>query len=287
MSLLALTLDDAPSVQEPGVAFDPARMDRCREILARAGVTHCVAFVVGARALGHEDVLERWLAAGFELGNHTHAHEPASGQSFERFEESLARCDELLRRAGAFADDRPKWFRFPHLDRGLDPAQRARLVRACGTLGYRVAPATIDLFDYPYEAPLAAAVARRSARTAARVEQRFLGTCRDKIAVAAATFAAQTPALAHVAYAHFGPIAERSLGAILALLRARNLELCSLSAALDHPVYRGFAADLTRNGLIAAAAPTDLRSRIRRRLADAADRLAAFDRRRYGPLRPR
>jgi peptidoglycan/xylan/chitin deacetylase (PgdA/CDA1 family) len=300
MHALAFTLDDAPSVQEPGVSFEAARMDRCREILTRRGVAHCVAFVVGARALGHERALERWLMAGFELGNHTHVHEPASRQSAERFAESLARCDELLQRVGAFAGGGPKWFRFPHLDRGRDPAHRRQLALECEQLGYRIAPATIDLFDYPYEAPLVLATSRRNERDVARVEQRFLRTCLHQIEAAAATFGGIAPALRggamsitaearavrHVAFAHFGPIAERNLDAVLDLLRAHAFELCSLSAALDHPVYRSFEGDFARNGLVIPAARRDLRSRIRRGLAIATWRLGSFDRGRYGPLRP-
>jgi peptidoglycan/xylan/chitin deacetylase (PgdA/CDA1 family) len=286
MPALALTLDDAPSVQEAGVSFEAARMDRCREILTRRGVPHCVAFVVGARAAGHEDVLERWLAAGFELGNHTYAHVPASGQTQDVFAEAIARCDELLRRVGAIAADRPKWFRFPHLDRGRDPAHRGQLALQCEKLGYRIAPATIDLFDYAYEAPLAAAISERDERAAARVEQRFLRTCLWKLDEAAAAFRAQAPSLPHIGYAHFGPVAERSLDAILDLVRARELELCSLSAAVDHPVYEDFAADLTRDGLVLPTARRDLSTRIRRRLALATALLTSFDRDRYGPRRP-
>lgn len=286
MPALALTLDDAPSVQERGVLCDAARMDRCREILTRRAVPHCVAFVVGARALGQEQALERWLDAGFELGNHTHAHEPASRVPDDRFAESLARCDELLQRLGAFAGGRTKWFRFPHLDRGRDPAHRARLVVECEKLGYRVAPATIDFFDYPYEAPLAAAMSRRNQGDVGHVEKRFLRTCVKKIDAAVAAFTDQSPALPHVGYAHFGPIAERNLDAMLDLLRSRQFELCSLSSALAHPVYVDFAADLTRTGLVIPRTPRDLRSGLRRRLMIAAERLAWFDRRRYGPLRP-
>jgi hypothetical protein len=261
-------------------------MDRCRELLTRHGITHCVAFVVGARAFGHEHALERWLAAGFELGNHTHEHVPASRQPLERFAESLAHCDQLLQRVGAFAAGRPKWFRFPHLDRGRDPAQRGQLARECEKLGYRIAPATIDFFDHPYEAPLAAALSRGNVRDAARVQQRFLRTCRHQIEMAAAAFSEQTPALSHIGFVHFGPIVDRNLEAILELLPTHEFEPCSLSMALDHPVYRMFASDLTRSGLVVPATARDLPSRIRRRLAITAARLHSLARSRYGPLRP-
>ena len=122
MSLrLAFTLDDGPSVAEEGVPFDPSRMDRCREVLQRHGIPHCVAFVIGSRC-ADKAALERWLQAGFELGNHTHDHKRASDLSVAQFVESLTRCDELLNEVGAFEGDRPRWFRFPCLDRGRGSA---------------------------------------------------------------------------------------------------------------------------------------------------------------------
>jgi peptidoglycan/xylan/chitin deacetylase (PgdA/CDA1 family) len=276
MPSIAITIDDAPSVHEAGVPFDAERMDRCREILLRCGVSQCVAFVVGARARGHERALERWLAAGFELGNHTYEHAPASRQSRQRFAESLARCDELLQRVGAFDGDRLKWFRFPYLDRGRGPAQRRQLELECGKLAYRVAPATIDFLDHPFETPLADAISRDDERGVRRVERRFLRTCLDTIELASAAFAEQMPALAHVGYAHFGPMAERNLPAVLDLLRSRGFAACSLSSALDHPVYRGFAADLACNGLVLPTASRDPRGRLKRGLAGARRRLLGW-----------
>src|SRR5262245_24482188 len=75
---VALTLDDAPSIVEHGVASDPSHMDAIRETLVAHGVRDCVAFVVGTTARGHEASLERWLDAGYELGNHTFDHRRAS-----------------------------------------------------------------------------------------------------------------------------------------------------------------------------------------------------------------
>jgi hypothetical protein len=286
MRSLALTLDDAPSMHEPGVPFDAARMDRLREILTRRGVAHCVAFVVGERARGRERMLERWLDAGFELGNHTHAHAPASRESDRDFEQSLDRCDTLLRRVGAFSVNRPKWFRFPHLDRGRDPVQRARLVSACERLGYRIAPATLDLFDHAYEAPLAAALERGRPTVTVRVERRFMRTCRASITPALSAATDRNP-IPQVAFAHFGLVMERNLEAVLDLLQAHEFDLCSLSTALDHPLYHGFGADLTCNGLVISAVPQDLRHRIVRRLERTVDRLRPVDGLRYGPLCPR
>jgi hypothetical protein len=282
--LLAFTLDDAPSVQEPGVPVDPARMDVCREVLGQWGVKHCVAFVVGSRCEGHEVALERWLGSGYELANHTHCHRYASRLTDADFAADLRRCDQLLQRVGAFDGGRTKWFRFPHLDRGRDAAQRRRLDTVCRDLGYRNAPASVELLDYLYEAPLAAALDRGDEHDALRVEDRFLRVCLDTLEQKAVWAEAQQPPLPLIGYAHFGGVAARNLAGMLHLLLSLGFELCPLTTAADHPVHRVFNADFERNGLVLPAGRLGLRPRLTKRIAPLTERLDLFEQRRYGPL---
>lgn len=284
MPTLAFTLDDGPSVAEPGVPANPERMDRCREILLDWSVRDCVAFVIGSRCGGHEGALERWLDAGFELANHTHFHRYASKLTDREFARDLAQCDALLRRVGAFESGRTKWFRFPHLDRGRDAAQRRRLDAICSDLGYRMAPASLELLDYLYEAPLVAALDRGDDLGVVRVEQRFMSVCLDTLRDKAAWAAAQTPALPLIGYAHFGQVAVRNLAGMLHLLRAQGFELCPLSTAADHPMHRAFNADFERNGLVLPDEPPSRRARAIQRIAPLTEQLNLFEQRRYGPL---
>lgn len=282
--LLAFTLDDAPSVNEPGVHVDPGRMDLCREVLEQWGVRDCVAFVVGSRCEGYEPMLERWLCAGFEVANHSHSHRYASRLTDLEFAEDLRRCDALLQRVGAFDAGRLKWFRFPHLDRGRDPAQRRRFDAVLTDLGYRVAPASLELLDYLFEVPLAAALDRGDEHDAIRVDDRFLRVCQGTLNDKAAWAEAQSPRLPLIGYAHFGGVAARNLAGMLHLLQAQGFELCSLVTAMDHPVHRAFDADFDKNGLVLPAEPSALRERLTHRIAPLTERLNLFEQRRYGPL---
>src|SRR5690242_13902551 len=116
---VALTLDDAPSIAASApIRFDASRMDAVRERLLQAGVPSCVAFVIGELTVGHEAVLQRWLASGYALGNHSDDHRSASEVGPGQLLDSVKRCDERLRSLGAFSPDRPCFFRFPFGDRG-------------------------------------------------------------------------------------------------------------------------------------------------------------------------
>jgi hypothetical protein len=253
-------------------------------VLEQWGVEHCVAFVVGSRCEGYEPMLERWLRAGFEVANHSHWHRYASTLTELEFAQDLTRCDELLQRAGAFDAGRTKWFRFPHLDRGRDAAQRRRFHAVCHDLGYRIAPASLELLDYLFEVPLAAALDRGDEQDATRVDDRFLRVCLDTLTDKAAWAEAQSPRLPLIGYAHFGGVAARNLAGMLHLVNAQGFELCPLVTAMDHPVHRAFDADFEKNGLVLPDGPTALRERLAQRLAPLTERLNLFEQRRYGPL---
>lgn len=289
MTFVALSVDDAPTIEggSGAVLADPGRMDRVRERLLAAGVSHCVAFVIGRLAVGHEAPLGRWLEAGYELGNHTFDHLAASRTPLPAYLDSVRRCDALLARVGAFAGGRRRWFRHPYLDRGADPAGRAELGRALADLGYDQVPASVDLFDHSYEEPLARATRDGDAPRMQRVDARHREA-------ALASFAAAERQLRRVAgrpvpqlaFFHFGLVAERNIAAVLGALADAGVRWCSSEEALADPLYAGYVCDPERSGMVTGDLPQGLGLRVRARLADLSLRLGLFAQSQLGPRWP-
>ena len=248
---VALTIDDAPSVRDGGAPGDPGRMTRVREALVAAGVEHCVAFVIGASSKGHEDVLRAWLDAGFELGNHTNEHRRCSAEPAARFLDDVRRCDDLLDRVGAFGNGRPRYFRFPFLDRGRFE-ERELLREELAAMGYTVVHGSIDWFDYHYDARLAAAA--REGAPPGEIEQRYV-----EVAVGATTYELDRSRrglrrdAAHIAYCHFGEATARGLPRILAALGSAGLQFVSVADAMGDPMFTAFDQACDRNGRVPPA----------------------------------
>jgi hypothetical protein len=270
---IALTIDDAPSVCGPGgPELDAGRMDRIREAVLAAGIRHCVAFVIGGRARGHEDSLRRWLDAGFELGNHTEDHVAASAIEPDRFERSVQACHQLLLDVGAFEGGRRRYFRYPFGDRGRRGEARRAIAAAIVELGYTPAEVTVDLYDYAYDAPWTRAHGRRPEATAA-VEARWLSAATRSIGRSAARGRRLWGAdLIHVAACHFGPVTERRLGKLLRELGAR-VRWTSLTAASNVPRYQQLVSDLEREGAASELLARGLADRALRRAVQLAHRL--------------
>lgn len=285
---IAITCDDAPSIApvEKTLELDPTRLDRVRAALKNARVPSCVAFVIGRHGRGHTDALERWLAAGYELGNHTDDHVASSGTSVAHFRESIEACDGLLEGLGSFQEGRRRWFRFPYLDRGRDPSSRQELAACYHRVGYLLAPATVDLFDHPYEGPLAHAMMAQDRAATERVCGRYVRAALASVEGTSARLALLGHANAPlIAYLHAGEVSARALGDVLEALQRGGVEWCSLDEAVEHPIYRTYDADFEQSGIVLGRHPS-LLVRGLGRLARASERWSLFGQERLGPVWP-
>ena len=84
--LVALTIDDSPSVEET---------DRILTVLDKHEVT-ATFFVIGVKAQMHETVLERITEGGHEIANHGWDATPSIDLDRDRFARELARTSALL-----------------------------------------------------------------------------------------------------------------------------------------------------------------------------------------------
>jgi len=98
--LAALTFDDGP---------DPEFTPRVLEILARYEVP-ATFFMMGWNASTHPELARQVVAAGHEIGNHTHSHENLAFATNEETFEQLHRGHDTIE---AVTGVRPRWFRPP------------------------------------------------------------------------------------------------------------------------------------------------------------------------------
>jgi peptidoglycan/xylan/chitin deacetylase (PgdA/CDA1 family) len=95
-------------------------------------------------------LLERWLEAGMDLGNHTFAHRGATRTTVAEFEEDVVKGEQFLRPLMEQHGRTLRYFRHPFLQTGATPQRRDSLNALLGKLGYTVAPVTFDNDEYIY-----------------------------------------------------------------------------------------------------------------------------------------
>lgn len=103
--------------------------------------------------------LKRWLDAGIALGNHTYAHKSQNRVPVPEAKEDIVKGMRSIHELYAARGGRPRWFRHPYLQTGRDSLTRATLTAFLDSLGYRIAPVTLDNADWLFASAYDKAVA--------------------------------------------------------------------------------------------------------------------------------
>lgn len=237
---IAVTIDDAPyhgplprNETPVGVA---ARMIAA---LSEAGDVPATVFINAGSVESHPDsaaALALWRAAGHPLGNHTWSHQNPNTIGADAYEAEIVRNEPVL--AALMGDQDWRWFRYPFLAEGDDPALRARLRAFIGGRGYRVASVTMSFDDWAWNEPYVRCGARGDDEAISQLEQTYM-------AAADAAYD-HARAMAHVLYGediayvlllHTGAFHARMLPRVLALYQDKGARFVSLEQAQAHPFY--------------------------------------------------
>lgn len=100
-----------------------------------------------ARRIG---MLEQWVAAGLELGNHTYSHPNFYNTPVAQFQRGVLDGEVVTKRITGGDSTRTRWFRHPFLNTGRTLADKRQFERFLAQHGYRVAPVTFDNDEWIY-----------------------------------------------------------------------------------------------------------------------------------------
>jgi peptidoglycan/xylan/chitin deacetylase (PgdA/CDA1 family) len=94
--------------------------------------------------------LNLWLDAGFELGNHTYGHTSLNRAGLKDFEDSVIQGESVTRLLLSQHNMKLRYFRHPYLDTGRDLQTRRDAEAFLVVRGYRIAPVTLDAWDWMF-----------------------------------------------------------------------------------------------------------------------------------------
>jgi len=237
---VAITIDDLPRGGDGG----PRDLATVRELTQRLLTPFreqripVIGFVNEGRPVdfgpdGLREVLDVWLDAGADLGNHSYSHLNINHVPLADFTADITRGEPLVRAALA-ARGRPlKYFRHPFLFTGPTPEIKAELQRFLDGRGYTVAPVTIDDDDYEF----AALYTRPEFRE--RVREAYVPYMESVVAF----FEARgVEVVGHefpqILLIHVSELNADVLPELLAMFRRRGYDFVSLDVALEDDAYR-------------------------------------------------
>jgi peptidoglycan/xylan/chitin deacetylase (PgdA/CDA1 family) len=230
-----------PLTREVAVTFDdlPGRASSAHLIrtIKKTGVP-TIGFVNEGKLTTPDDTrwLERWLDAGFDLGNHTYSHGSLHRVDVAQYEEDILRGEKetraLLRKRGREL----RWFRHPFLHTGRTLEVRDRVHRFLAQHGYRVAPVTLDNGEWIFAAAYRKAPDKATRK---RIGREYIAYMDRKLAY----FEQQSLALfgrnvRHTLLVHANELNADWFDDLAASMKKRGYRFITLERALEDEAYR-------------------------------------------------
>ena len=153
---IAITIDDLPAA---GTGMSGAQIvEMTSKLLGtlRDQKAPAVGFVNEKKLYKFGEVDDRikalamWPEYGFELGNHTFSHASLSRVTLKDWEEEVVRGETVTTMLLNQHHMTLRYFRHPYLDTGRDLETRRQAEAFLVSRGYRIAPITMDAWDWMY-----------------------------------------------------------------------------------------------------------------------------------------
>src|SRR5208282_5520311 len=154
---VAITIDDLPGGMANNLpAADVTALTTKLLTTLRDQKIPAVGFVNEKRLYKTGEVDERikalqlWLDYGFELGNHTFSHSSLNQVGLAAWEDDVIQGETVTRMLLAQKKMKLRYFRHPFLDTGRDLLTRQQAEAFLVNRGYRIAPVTLDGWDWMF-----------------------------------------------------------------------------------------------------------------------------------------
>jgi peptidoglycan/xylan/chitin deacetylase (PgdA/CDA1 family) len=183
-------------------------------------------------------LLQQWLDAGLELGNHTFSHPDLHLIPLEDFLEEITRGETQTRALLAKQGSQIRYFRHPFLHTGRELAVKEKLESFLTGKGYRVAPVTIDNSDWLFARAYDLALKDANKRMQQRILDAYIPYMERKIAYyekQSLQFFGRE--IRQVLLLHSNAINADGFGRLASVMKKRGYNFVTMDRALEDPAY--------------------------------------------------
>jgi peptidoglycan/xylan/chitin deacetylase (PgdA/CDA1 family) len=247
---VAITIDDLPRGGDGGprdLASVKAMTERLLKPFHDEKIP-LIGFVNEGRPVdfgpqGLRQILDLWLDAGADLGNHSYSHLNINNVPLKEYTADIVRGEHVLRAAMETRGKILEFYRHPFLFTGPTPQIKKEMQEFLDQHGYRVAPVTLDDGDYEFAALYTKPEFKERVRKqyVPYMESVVAAFERGSVSLAGREFP-------QILLIHASQMNADLMPDLLAMFRRRGYTFVSLSQALADPIYRLPDDYVGRNG---------------------------------------
>ncbi len=242
---VVITIDDLPAIDASDMTASEI-LDMTTKLLGtlREQKVPAIGFVNEVKLYrtgevdGRIKALRLWVDDGFELGNHTFAHTSLNRVPLQAWEEDVIRGETVTCMLMAQHKMKLRFLRHPYLDAGLDIQTRREAEAFLSARGYRVAPVTMDAWDWMYATVYADARKKSDKALQEKLVSSYLSYTttvfefNEKLSVDLMGYEPSQVLLLHASW-----LEADHIGELLDLLRKRGYKFVTLDSALSDDAY--------------------------------------------------
>lgn len=182
--------------------------------------------------------LRMWLDYGFELGNHTYGHSSLNRVGLQAWEDDVIQGENVTRLLLAERHMTFRYFRHPFLDTGRDLETRRQAESFLVARGYRIAPVTLDAWDWMYAPVYDDAKKRGDAKLEEDLVHSYLSYS-DSVFAYSEQLAKQIMGYEprQILLLHANQLEADHIPELLEVMRKRGYRFISLEQALEDHAY--------------------------------------------------
>jgi peptidoglycan-N-acetylglucosamine deacetylase len=242
---VAVTIDDLPAgMADRTPAADITAMTAKLLGTLRDQKVPVVGFVNEKKLYKPGEVDERikalsmWLDYGFELGNHTFSHMSLNQAALKAWEDDVIKGESVTSILLAQHKMKLRYFRHPYLDTGRDLGTRREAEAFLAQRGYRIAPITLDGWDWMFAGLYEDAKKRNDTDLQSKIVKEYLAyhdavfTYSEQLSKSVVGYEPKQILLLHASN-----LEADHIGELLDVLRKHGYRFITLGEALDDSAY--------------------------------------------------
>jgi len=236
---VAITVDDLPGGEQANNISRSMVSEEMLTVFKKHHINHVYGMMNGSKITNKQDLklLQDWIAKGNLLGNHTYSHMDLSKVTAEKFISDIKRNEILLMKLMGNKDY--KYFRFPYLAEGNTKNKRDRVRQFLTNNHYKIAPVTVDFFDYEWNEPYIRCSNIKDKKSVDWLKESYLEQSLNALIIAhELSMMLFKRDIKNILLIHINGLSVSTLDSLLTAYEKRGIKFISLPDALSDPVYK-------------------------------------------------